>query len=304
MTKEKNNTKKPFFKKWWFWSLIVLLIIGMAGGKDSESNTDRATNNNSELLITDDDNNNISTEVIASTESTADEPSESDTNNNNTSTEAITTIELIAGEQGEYGQFITMSEGTDLEENFYDYYVPAGTYMVTNKGDYMNQINVYEGFAKNKDTGYDEYTNSGDFKLLNSGETATIEVPDGWFIEIHEPAHFSLTLVETELMELSATETSESDTTTETKEAKSGSSSEKAIADTTTNSETNAVIPDKTSETPVQNEPLEETSQVLVWIDDTAKRYHKKNGCGMDNAYQVTLEEAIANGKTPCGRCY
>ena len=43
---------------------------------------------------------------------------------------------------------------------------------------------------------------------------------------------------------------------------------------------------------------------ILVWVDDTAKRYHRKNGCGMDNAYQVTLEEAIAMGKTPCGRCY
>ncbi len=42
----------------------------------------------------------------------------------------------------------------------------------------------------------------------------------------------------------------------------------------------------------------------MVWVDDTAKRYHKKNGCGMDNAYQVTLEEAINMGKTPCGRCY
>lgn len=42
----------------------------------------------------------------------------------------------------------------------------------------------------------------------------------------------------------------------------------------------------------------------MVWIDDTAKRYHRKNGCGMDNAYQVTLEEAIQKGKTPCGRCY
>lgn len=42
----------------------------------------------------------------------------------------------------------------------------------------------------------------------------------------------------------------------------------------------------------------------LVWVDDTAKRYHRENGCGMDNAYQVTLDEAIAMGKTPCKRCY
>lgn len=45
-------------------------------------------------------------------------------------------------------------------------------------------------------------------------------------------------------------------------------------------------------------------SAIMVWIDDTAKRYHKSNGCGMNNAYQVTLDEAKAKGKTACGRCY
>ncbi len=55
---------------------------------------------------------------------------------------------------------------------------------------------------------------------------------------------------------------------------------------------------------PQQAEPSGNSSSTMVWIDDTAKRYHKKNGCNMDNAYQVTLEEAIAKGKTPCGNCY
>lgn len=51
--------------------------------------------------------------------------------------------------------------------------------------------------------------------------------------------------------------------------------------------------------------PAESTdNSTIVWIDDTAKRYHKKDGCGMNNAYQVTVDEAIAKGKTPCGRCY
>ena len=57
-----------------------------------------------------------------------------------------------------------------------------------------------------------------------------------------------------------------------------------------------------------QSENIASTSNadnsIMVWVDDTAKRYHSKNGCGMDNAYQVTLEEAINMGKTPCGRCY
>lgn len=43
----------------------------------------------------------------------------------------------------------------------------------------------------------------------------------------------------------------------------------------------------------------------LVWVDDTAARYHLKSDCsGMDDAYQVTIEQAEAMGKTPCGRCY
>lgn len=43
----------------------------------------------------------------------------------------------------------------------------------------------------------------------------------------------------------------------------------------------------------------------MVWVDDTAARYHKKSDCsGMDAAYQVSKSEAEAMGKTPCGRCY
>lgn len=56
--------------------------------------------------------------------------------------------------------------------------------------------------------------------------------------------------------------------------------------------------------TSVDAPPTATNDTTMVWVDDTAKRYHKKNGCGMDNAYQVTLDEAIAMGKTPCGRCY
>lgn len=43
----------------------------------------------------------------------------------------------------------------------------------------------------------------------------------------------------------------------------------------------------------------------MVWVDDTAAKYHKKSDCsGMDAAYQVSKSEAEAMGKTPCGRCY
>ena len=68
--------------------------------------------------------------------------------------------------------------------------------------------------------------------------------------------------------------------------------------------EPETVISEPISEETIQQTASSEKEEVLVWVDDTASRYHKKNGCGMDNAYQVTLEEAEEMGKTPCGRCY
>lgn len=48
-----------------------------------------------------------------------------------------------------------------------------------------------------------------------------------------------------------------------------------------------------------------QSTETLVWVDDTAARYHRRSDCsGMDAAYQVTIEQAEAMGKTPCGRCY
>ena len=114
------------------------------------------------------------------------------------SEEDASSFELIAGEQGEYGQEVTMSEGTDLEEKFFAYYVPAGTYEVKNLDSHRTQVNVYEGFQRN-DTGYDEYTDTGDIILLEPDETGMLSVPEGWFIEIHEPTHILMTpIVETQ----------------------------------------------------------------------------------------------------------
>lgn len=50
----------------------------------------------------------------------------------------------------------------------------------------------------------------------------------------------------------------------------------------------------------------EETEGNLVWVPvKGGKKYHCKSTCsGMDNPMQVTVEIAIANGYTPCKRCY
>lgn len=101
-------------------------------------------------------------------------------------------IELVAGTTGKYGKEIVMSAGTDLEEHLVVYYLPAGNYTVKNLGEKRAQVSVYEGFARNDETGYDDYTNVGDIVVLGVGGSGEINIPEGWFVEIHEPTHISL----------------------------------------------------------------------------------------------------------------
>lgn len=153
---------------------IVYLAIGFSGGVNNADNTTMDPT--------------AETSVISSTE-------DKQTTTEITTaqiTETKNTIEIIDGEKGEYGKEITMSAGTDLEEKLIVYYVPAGKYIVKNLGNYRTQVSVYEGFEKNSETGYDEYTNTGNIVVLDVNGKDEIEVPDGWFIEIHG-AHILLT---------------------------------------------------------------------------------------------------------------
>jgi len=145
---------------------IVYLAIAFTGGGN---NTD---NNNSTAETTADTSITSSAETSEALPTTA-------------------SIELIAGEAGEYGKEITMSEE---EGAIIVYYVPAGKYTVNNLGEYMTQVSVYNAI-KNEQTGYYEYSEAEEpiiVRLDVNGEDE-IEVPDGWFIEIHEPTHISLT---------------------------------------------------------------------------------------------------------------
>ena len=99
---------------------------------------------------------------------------------------------LTAGEAGEYGQEITYNKGTEFEETFFAYYIPEGTYTVTNAGDYMSQITVCSNETIITDAGWEEAESTGDVKLIDVGESDTITVDEGYHIEITEPAVFEL----------------------------------------------------------------------------------------------------------------
>lgn len=165
MAKEKDTgekVKKPIYKKWWFWVIIVLIVFGAFGGGSKKTATE---------------------ETAEPTEQTEETKTE----------EKADVITLTAGEAGEYGKEITMNEGTDSPETLIVYYLPAGDYTVKNVGEYVTQVSVYSGFHRDETTGYDDYDDVGDTPRIEVNETADINVPDGWFIEIHEPTKIELT---------------------------------------------------------------------------------------------------------------
>lgn len=105
--------------------------------------------------------------------------------------ESAATITLVAGQENEYSQAHTWDAGTELEETRIEYYVPAGTYEVTNIGAYRTQVSVYEGVTVTE-AGWEEPANVGGAIVLESGERGDVTVPDGYYIYIPEPTEIEL----------------------------------------------------------------------------------------------------------------
>lgn len=106
------------------------------------------------------------------------------------------TISLVAGVQGQYGEPFTINKGTEFEENYFIYRVPAGTYTVTNVGEYISQFNVYGETVYTTDDGWEELSDVYYVEALKPGEADTVTIEDGQIIEIHEPGEFDLSKVE------------------------------------------------------------------------------------------------------------
>ncbi len=68
---------------------------------------------------------------------------------------------------------------------------------------------------------------------------------------------------------------------------------------TRTTATTTEAIPVITRAPETDPEPVSRT----VYITPTGKRYHYRSTCGGKNSYAVTLDEAIADGFTPCKKC-
>lgn len=115
-------------------------------------------------------------------------------------TNEVLEFELVAGEQGDYGKMISYNKGTEFEENFYAYYIPYGSYKITNVGDYMTQVNVYSDETVITDAGWEEVAD-GSVKLIDVNASEEMTVPKGYHIEINEPSHISLVQTSSEIVE-------------------------------------------------------------------------------------------------------
>ncbi|MBO5213993.1 MAG: hypothetical protein J6B86_04425 [Clostridia bacterium] len=171
----KTKKKKSIFKRWWFWVIIAVVVIGIIGGLGGNNETPIDTDTGSTLT----QNSN----ELSQDDGTANkEPS---TNKN----ESLS-FTLTAGKAGQYGKMISYNKGTEFEENFYAYYIPAGTYTVTNKGKYMSQVNVYSNSIHITSEGWEEPAETFDVKLIDVNKSDTITIEEGQHIEIAEPSTF------------------------------------------------------------------------------------------------------------------
>ena len=158
----KKNMKPAL--KYGIIAFVWIVCIIFAIGSESSKETTNTTNTNS---------NNATNETATA------------------STTAEDTIDIVAGEAGEYGKTLVLNENTDLPYETIGYFVPAGTYEITNIGDYQTQANVYKNEKHVTDEGWEEWTD-GTSEIVGINETIEMTIPDGYFFKCDEPSHFTL----------------------------------------------------------------------------------------------------------------
>lgn len=56
---------------------------------------------------------------------------------------------------------------------------------------------------------------------------------------------------------------------------------------------------------PTEDTPSQEPTQRMVWVGETGTKYHSRANCSnMKNARQITIDDAEAQGYSPCKKCY
>ena len=159
---------------------IFYLLFGLSGNNNQAGTTDVAAPS-AEPTIQNTENEETGSSTVQSATSDGADVSK--------------VIVLVAGEQGDYGELITLNAGTEFEETYYVYRLPAGTYKVKNTGNYTGQFNVY-GDTPEKEGEWEVLPMVGiEPILLDVGAESTVTISEHQVIEIHEPDIFQLALI-------------------------------------------------------------------------------------------------------------
>lgn len=171
--------------------LVGYIVINVAAGMISEIVSPTPINDEVSVVETNESNTSTQTEDAKPIEEKT--PLNVEPVQEPTSEDEPLSFELVAGEAGDYGKPYTVNSNTEFEENYIVYVVPAGTYTVTNTGEYMGQFNVYSEKLAVNDAGWQEPAEVFYMKLLDVGASDTVTIGEGQIIEIHEPDKFTLT---------------------------------------------------------------------------------------------------------------
>lgn len=101
------------------------------------------------------------------------------------------TIEFDNVDLGEYGQRLVLNEGTEFEDNVIGYFVPAGTYKVTNAGSHMTQVNVYKNEKNVTEEGWEEWVD-GHVELIDVDQSKEMTIEEGYFFNVDGTQHIIL----------------------------------------------------------------------------------------------------------------
>ena len=192
----KWDKKKKLIATAIFWGVLLVLFIAA-----NVSNTDDTTNNSLNTTVqqtvqsvetTKAETTTATATAVTSTMATT-APVTTATTTTTPVTTATNSINLIAGSTNDYSQLVTLNAGTQFEESYYVYNVPAATYSVKNNTQSRTQVTLYNPDSLNvNEDGWEEFSDAQAFPI-EAGETIEVAVPDGWFIEIHEPTNITLT---------------------------------------------------------------------------------------------------------------
>lgn len=96
-------------------------------------------------------------------------------------------IKLVDGELGEYGKYVTVDGQT-----YINYYIPEGTYTISNNGIWCKIYLAKDNYYENSD-GYQENEIVKTLEFSNYGESDTITINEGEHLELTSSATVTLT---------------------------------------------------------------------------------------------------------------